>query len=170
MRQGAANACFPQQQPHSPCCLKFCCVTAGPGCLVQLLCICRSAKPGDPSKVYSHGSSSLKQLLCRRDGGMFCLLPLSQSSFPAVQDNSLSSVTGLSKLTGLRQLDLARNCLTSLGQLSALHSLAHLSIEGNQLTSLAGALCRLCNPRSRCLPLTMPCVMSTEVAAQLQPN
>ena len=63
-----------------------------------------------------------------------------QQSFSVVQDNSLSSVTGLLKLTGLRKLDLARNCLTSLGQLSALHSLAHLSIEGNRLTSLAGTL------------------------------
>ena len=85
------------------------------------------------------------------------------------QDNSLSSVTGLSKLTGLRKLDLARNCLTSLGQLSALHSLAHLSIEGNRLTSLAGALCKQNrNCRSLRSPLTRPWVMSPEVAAQLQ--
>ena len=88
----------------------------------------------------------------------------------SAQDNSLSSVTGLSKLTGLRQLDLARNCLTSLGQLSALHSLAHLSIEGNRLTSLAGTLCRSWYPRGRCSPQTVRWVTGAEVAAQLQPK
>lgn len=77
----------------------------------------------------------------KHDGATFCPFPPTWLPLSAVQDNSLSSVTGLSKLTGLRKLDLARNCLTSLGQLSALHSLAHLSIEGNRLTTLAGTLC-----------------------------